>query len=56
MVDELKVKAKSYVAVNALYCEGLKSKPEVQPGEPVPVGLDPDDIKALLASGDIKEA
>jgi hypothetical protein len=50
------VKAKKYVAVNAVYCDGLKGKPEVKPGEPVPVGIDPEDIKALLASGDIKEA
>lgn len=52
MVDELK---KSYVAVTAIDCDGLKGKPRIEAGKPVPDGLDPKDIKALLASGDIKE-
>ena len=45
-----------YVAVNGIDCDGLKGKPHIKPGEPVPDGIDPKDIEALLASGDIKEA
>ncbi len=48
-------KQRKYVAVNALDCEGLKGKPHIEPGETVP-DIDPKDIEALLASGDIKEA
>ena len=47
---------KEYVAVNDLDCEGLKGRPHVNPGEPIPAGIDPEDIRALLESGDIKES
>lgn len=47
---------KKYVVVTAIDCDGLKGKPHIGKGKPVPDGLDPKDIEALLDSGDIKEA
>lgn len=47
---------KKYVVVTAIDCDGLRGKPHIGKGKPVPDGLDPKDIEALLASGDIKEA
>lgn len=55
MADELK-KKKKYVALNGIDFDGLKGKPRVETGDPIPEGVSPDDIKDLLANGDIKES
>lgn len=46
---------KKYVVVTSIDCEGLKGRPHVEKGKAVPEGIPSEDIKALLASGDIKE-
>lgn len=55
MADELK-KKKRYVALNGINFDGLKGKPRVEIGDAIPEGVTLDDIKDLLANGDIKES
>ena len=47
---------KGYIAVHGIDFEGLKDKPHVEPGDPVPEGLDAKVIDDLLACRDIEEA
>lgn len=49
-------KTKSYVALNGINFDGLKGKPRVEKGDPIPEGVTAEDIKDLLANKDIKEA
>lgn len=55
MADELK-KKKTYVALNGIDFDGLKGKPRVEIGDLIPDGVSSEDIKDLLANGDIKES
>lgn len=48
-------KKKKYVAKVGLDFEGLKDKPRVEPGEPIPEGVKASEIDALLALGQIEE-
>ena len=63
MSDERKVAAsnqapskKRYIALVGLNFDGLKNKPRVESGKPIPDGLDAKEIAQLLRDGHIKEA
>ena len=56
MMEEKKTKSKKYVATVGISFEGLKGKPRVEAGDPLPDGVPADVIKDLLENGDIKEA
>lgn len=47
---------KTYIATVGLDFDGLKGKPRVEPGDPIPGGVKQDVIDDLLANGDIKES
>ncbi len=45
-----------FVAVKGINFDALKSKPRVEPGEPIPEDINTKVIADLLVNGDIKEA
>lgn len=47
---------KKYVCVTGMDFEGLKGKPRVEAGQPIPDGLTDKQIKEYLAGGLIEEA
>lgn len=49
-------KPKKYIALNGINFDGLKGKPRVEIGDPIPEGVSAEDIKDLLANEDIKES
>lgn len=49
-------KKKQYVAKRGITFEGMKGKPQVKSGDPLPEGVDAKTIADLLAHGDIEEA
>lgn len=53
MADEKK--PKKYVCVTPMDFEGLKGKPHVEAGKPIPDGLTKEQIKEYLEGGMIKE-
>lgn len=46
---------KKYIAKVGISFDGLKDKPRVEPGQPIPEKLDQKTIDDLLANGDIEE-
>lgn len=46
---------KKYIAKVGLDFDGLKDKPRVEPGEPIPAGLKQSEIDELLALDQIEE-
>lgn len=45
-----------YIAKVGITFEGIKGKPHIEPGDPIPDGVKPETIKDLLEHGDIEEA
>jgi len=56
MPEKKESKPKKYIATVGLDFDGLKDKPRVEAGEPVPDGVDAKEIAQLLTDGQIKEA